>query len=376
MVIAALGTLALTAAGCSSNSADTPYGDRASDNAATADGRAGVSDEDNKTLDDLYAAAKDGGQSSVNLYSAYAPTDPNTGIGIALKKFEDTFPGITVKSTLISGAELISRTDGETASGNNQGDLVLSGPSDIGYLADNNYLDAFEPVTARDVDSEYSHPDGLYTIPFQSLFGIVYNTDAVTADEVPDSLDDLLDPEWNDRVTFAQPNGFGPSDFSITTLVEAEAIDEDDLQRISDAIPVDNRSASAPDAVTAVAEGRYDLALWGPSQVAATQATLGAPISVGSIPDLQVLNGPGLGLLKNAPSPDAAKLLETWLFTPTAQKLIAEGSFNYGTVPGTPTPPGFPEVGDYDLPTIPAGEFSEKISALRPETERIFGPAI
>ncbi|MCB8914063.1 extracellular solute-binding protein [Rhodococcus rhodochrous] len=375
-VAAALSATALVVTGCSSSAAEeSPYGAPV-DGSTVTSGLDGVSDDDRRFLEELYQAAQESGQTTVNLYSAYAPADPNSGLGVALRAFEATFPGITVQSTLLSGAELFSRIDGEVASGNRQGDLLLNGPSNIGHFVKEGRLQPFDPPTARDLPAEFKQPDGLYTVPFQSLFGLVYNTDLVAEDEVPTSLDEVLDPKWAGKVTFAQPNSYGPPDYSITTLHESGAIDEATLQRIADFVPLEDRNAGAPGAVQSVAEGRYALAIWGPSQVAATLASAGAPIAVGSIPDIWVLNGPGLGLLEDAPAEDAAKLLATWLYTPTAQKLIAEGSFNYGTVPGSPAPPGFPEVSGYDRLTIPASEFDAKIADYRPTTEAVFGPAL
>lgn len=369
--IAAISVFSLVLSACGGGSSENGSAD-----APELSGLDGVSQEDQAYMDELYQAAEESGATTVNLYSAYAPADPNSGIGVALRVFEETFPGITVQSTLLTGAELHSRVDGEFASGNRQGDLLLNGPSNIGYFVNQDVLEPYDPPTARDLPADLRHEDDLYTIPFQSLFGLVYNTDLVAEDEAPTSLDELLDPKWEGQVTFPQPNGFSPPDYSITTLHEAGAIDEETLQRIADFVPIEDRNAGAPPSVESVAEGRYALGFWGPSQVAATLAEQGAPIAVGSIPDIWVLNGPGLGLLQDAPAKDAAQLFITWFYTPTAQQLIAEGSFNYPTVPGSATPPGFPDISGYDLPTIPAVDFEPAIADYRPVTEEIFGPAL
>lgn len=325
-------------------------------------------------LDSLYQSAKDSGKTTVTLYTAYAQSDPNQGFSKVLRNFEKTYPGITVKESLYSGATLFSRVDGELASGKQEVDAVLSGPSDVGYFINKDALQPYVPTTAASVPANLKEPTGLYNVPFQSLFGLVYNTTIIKADEAPTSLEQVLADKYKGQVTFGQPVGTSPSSFSLTTLRYNDVLDEDQLIRLNQQVPIEDRYASVVDAVNAVAQGRYAIAIWCPSQVAAIQNQKGAPIAVGNLQDNRVLNGPGYGIFKNAPSADAAKLLETWLFTPAAQQHIADESFNYGTVAGSPAPPEFPSIADYTLKALPATEFAQELKADSPRWEAIFGP--
>ena len=89
---------------------------------AKAPGLQGVSSADIDFQADLYKAAISSGKTTVNLYSANAPLDPNTNLGIVLRKFEETFPGIKVLGNRISGAEQAAKIEAEIASGNRHAD--------------------------------------------------------------------------------------------------------------------------------------------------------------------------------------------------------------------------------------------------------------
>ncbi|MBT2207261.1 MULTISPECIES: ABC transporter substrate-binding protein [Actinomadura] len=340
---------------------------------AKADDLAGVDAAGKAELDRLYKAAKSSGKTTVHLYSPYAPSDPNEALGKVFATFAATYPGIKVDAQLLSGAQLFAKVDGEFASGKRTADAVLSGPSDVGYFLGQKRLAAYDPPTAAKLAADFKEPDHRYNVPFQSLFGLVYNTRLVRKGEAPTTLAGVLDPKWKGRLTFGQPNGVSPTDFSLATLKTNGLLNEDQLKQLNTLVPVENRYKSVVDAVQAVAQGRYGLTIWGPSQIAANAKERGAPIAVGSLTDAWVLNGPGYGVLEGAPNADAAKLLETWLFTPTAQKQIAEYSYNYGTIPGSSAPPGFPDLSGYKLKSIPAKDFSGLLKQNQPRWTAIFG---
>lgn len=321
---------------------------------AAAPGLEGVSAEDIDFLAKQYEAALASGKTTVNIYSANAPVDPNTNLGIVLRKFEETFPGITVLGTRISGAEQAAKIEAELASGNRQADLV-SGPE---YYIDQGLIEPFDPPLARNVPAEWRDPDNYYISTTVKNFGLAYNTDLVAAEELPASLEELLVEKWKGQITIAQPTGQTTIDDAISTLFESKAITADTLKKIAEYVPSKDRQVQASASVNLVSQGRYAFALWGPAQVAAQLASRGAPIAATPFKEA-VLVDSAHGLLKGSPSPDAAKLLLNWLFSPVSQRLYAEVVYEYGTVPGSPIPAGLPDVSNYNLVTIPAGKSTE-----------------
>ncbi|MFT4042623.1 MAG: extracellular solute-binding protein [Gordonia sp. (in: high G+C Gram-positive bacteria)] len=366
--------LALATAGVAVLFAATACGSTSSTQTTGISSPASIAAGDQAALDKLYASAKASGHTTINLYSAYASSSPTEGFNKVLRTFEQAFPGITVKEALYSGAPLFTRVDGELASGKQEVDAVLSGPSDVGYFIGKNALQSYEPPTATTIPKDLRDPHGYYAVPFQSLFGLVYNTSKISADQAPTTLDEVLSDKYKGQVTFGQPVGTSPSSFSLTTLAYNNAISTETLKKLNAAVPLADRYPNVVAAVNSVAQGRYSIAIWGPSQLAAVQSKKGAPIAVGNLSDARVLNGPGFGIVKNADALDATKLLESWLFTTPGQQAIAAYSYNYGTVPGAPAPQGFPSITDYRLKTVPAAEFATRLNDDGPRWEAIFGP--
>ncbi|MGV6871859.1 ABC transporter substrate-binding protein [Pseudochelatococcus sp. B33] len=333
-------------------------------------GLEGVSNEELAAITKLYEAAITSGKTTVNLYSAGAPTDPNDGLGILLREFERTFPGITVLGTQISGAALAARLEAEFASGNRQGDVV----GDPDEYIDSGYVEQFEPVTTLKLGTDVRDENGYFASPVRKLFGLVYNTDLVPADEVPDTIEGILIDKWRGQVTIAQPTGVESIDEAIAILLSNDAISVETIQKLADFVPPSDRQVKASSSVNLVAQGRYAFGIWGPNQVAARLADRGAPIAAAPFKE-GVLRLSPLGLLKDAPSPDAGKLLLTWLYTPTAQRLYAT-LYEYPTTPGAPTPTGLPDQSDYSYQPLAAAESADTQRRYFEEiVEPIFGTA-
>lgn len=318
-------------------------------------GLKGVSPDDVAFLDDLHQKALRSGKATVNVYSANAPVDANTNLGVVFRAFEETFPGIRVVGTRIGGAELAARLEGEIASGRRQGDIIGSADD---YIA-RGLVEAFEPPLARDVPKEWRYPGGYYTAAALKQFGLVYNSRLVGPDEVPKSLDDVLSDKWRGKVTIGQPTSFQPIDGVFATLWEQGRIDRATLQRIADFVPRRDRAPMASISASWVAQGRFAIALWGTSSVARQLAGRGAPVAIAPLAET-IVNPTGHALLKGAPSPDAAKLLLAWIFSPLGQALYGTAVFEQGTVPGSLPPDGLPEVNGASIFQNPSPGFSDR----------------
>lgn len=338
---------------------------------ARAPGLQGVSPEDVAFLGKLYNAALKSGKTTVNFYSANAPVDPNNNLGVVFRAFEKTFPGIKVVGTRIGGAEMAARLEGEIASGRRQADIIGSADD---YIA-RGWVEAFDPPLARNVPREWRYPGNYYVAAGLKQFGFVYNTRLVKPNEVPRTLNEVLSDKWRGRVTIGQPSGIQPIDGVFATLWEQKKIDRATLQRIAAFIPRRDRAPMASISSSWVAQGRYAIALWGTSSVGRQLAGRGAPVAAASFP-LTIVNPTGHALLKGAPSPDAAKLLLAWIFSPTGQRLYGSAVFEQGTVPGSAAADGMPRITKDFVFENPQPGFSERRRKIHREVVApIFGPA-
>ena len=338
---------------------------------AKAPGLQGVSSQDVAFLAKLYNAALKSGKTTVNVYSANAPVDPNNNLGVVFRAFEKTFPGIRVVGTRIGGAELSARLEGEIASGRRQADIIGSADD---YIS-RGLIEKFDPPLARAVPKDWRYPDGYYVAAALKQFGFVYNTRLVKPNEVPRNLNEVLSDKWRGRVTMGQPSGIQPIDGVFATLWEQKKIDRATLQRIAAFIPRRDRAPMASISSSWVAQGRYAIALWGTSSVARQLAGRGAPVAVAAFPQT-IVNPTGHALVKGAPSPDAAKLLLAWFFSPTGQRLYGTAVFEQGTVPGSLPPQGMPRITPDVAFQNPSAGFSDRRRKIHREVVApIFGPA-
>jgi len=64
--------------------------------------------------------------------------------------------------------------------------------------------------------------------------GIAYNTVLVTAEEAPQSWNDLLDSKWNDQIVMTDPGSSGTSKFWMNALMSNAAYGEAYFQKLKD----------------------------------------------------------------------------------------------------------------------------------------------
>lgn len=338
---------------------------------AKSPGLAGVGADDIAFMAKLYDAALSSRRTVVNFYSANAPVDPNMNLGVVFRAFERTFPGIHIQGTRISGAELAARLDGEWASGRRQGDIV----SGAELLVSKGRILAFDPPLSRNVNPAFRDPNNYFVATAIKQFGLTYNTDQVRPEEVPQSLDQLLNDKWRGRVTLAQPTGVELVDDFLYALIQQHGIDIPTIRRLAAFVPRRDRSAMASMASNVVSQGRYSFGLWSTSSVARQLASRGAPIAVAPFRET-IVTPTSHGILKDGPSPDASKLLINWMFSPLAQKLYASAVFEQGTVPGSPAPAGIPKPAAKPFLDIPSAERPALVRKFHDTVvSPIFGPA-
>jgi iron(III) transport system substrate-binding protein len=306
------------------------------------------------------------------LYSAYAPSSPDQGLGAVVEQFEKDYPGISVTLQDNSGATLFAQIDSEYSAGQSKIDAVLSGPSDVGHFIAQKRLIAWKPEDAADLPSYLVQSQGYYTVPFQHLFGLVYNTKDLTASQVPTTIQQLAEPQWKGKIAIGEPNGASPSDFAITTLLYDHIMTLAQLKAIAANATIRGQNT----AITDVISGEAEIGIWGPSDQAVVAAASGAPVAFQKFSGND-FDAPGFGIFTNAPHPDAAKLLEAWLISPQGQEAFSQDTAYYGTEKGAPNPVNGPgTAGDTVVPEIPADIFESEIQKYRADVISIFGTGV
>ncbi len=122
--------------------------------------------------------------------------------------YEEVRPDVDVRWLDMGSQEVYDRIRSERA--NPQADVWFGGPATIlARGAAEGLLAPFEPSWARALDAADRHPEGLYHTLYQTPTIIVYNRDAIDADQAPADWDDLLDARWQDEIVIRDPLASG-----------------------------------------------------------------------------------------------------------------------------------------------------------------------
>ena len=126
------------------------------------------------------------------------PTQPAQGEPI-VAAFEEQYPGLEVILTTKSTSEVTEGVLLEHQLGTITADVSDPGRDrrllDRGIYSDS--TDIFDDVG---IPEAARYADGLATLYVPLAHGVMYNTDIVTGDDIPQTYEDLLDPKWNGQM--------------------------------------------------------------------------------------------------------------------------------------------------------------------------------
>ena len=153
-----------------------------------------------QSLDDLYAKAKSEG--AFVLYVG-GPTAPWEAMA---KVFNERYPGITVSISGGFSNVLDKKIDAQIAAGKLEVDTaILQTIADfVRWKADGHLID-FKPAGFDKIDSRFKDPDGAYWATMVNAVPYMYNTEKVTAADVPNSALDFLKPQFKGKIVTAYP---------------------------------------------------------------------------------------------------------------------------------------------------------------------------
>jgi iron(III) transport system substrate-binding protein len=269
-----------------------------------------------KVTPELVEAAKKEGQ--VVWYTAVdLPVAERLG-----KAFEAKYPGIPVRVERSGGERIFQRISQEYGSNIHAVDVVNS--SDAAHFIVWKREGMLAPYVPEDVALHYpkeqQDPDGQFASWRVWLCVIGYNTKLVKREEAPKSFKDLLDPRWSGKIVKAHP-GYSGTILTATYQI-ARDVGWDYFEKLSKQRVMQVQSSADPPKRLALGEraimadgNEYNLFQLKEKgdPVEIVYPTEGTPLIVGPT-----------GVLKAAPHPNAARLLQSYLFSPEAQKLMVD----------------------------------------------------
>jgi len=265
---------------------------------------------------DLIAAAKKEGK-----VAFYTAMDLPVAEKLA-KAFEAKFSGVAVRVERSGSERVFQRIAQEMASNIHACDVMNSADAAHFIVFKRNaWLAPYLPEeVAKHFPAAHRDPDGLFVTTRVWLSSLGYNTTLVKPEDAPKSFADLLDPKWAGKMVKGHPAYSGTimtATFQIVRELGWGYFEKLATQRIM-------QVQSSTDPPKKLALGERAVMADGNEYNAFQVKESGAPVEIvypaeGS----PLVVGPN-GIFRSAPNPNAARLFQSFSFTPECQQLIID----------------------------------------------------
>jgi iron(III) transport system substrate-binding protein len=280
-------------------------------------------------------------------------------VGPIFERFEEE-SGIEVEARYGDTAEMANLilTEGE----NSPADVFFAQDAGaLGAVANEGLLTSLPDEVLDAVDPRFRSPDGEWVGISGRSRVVVYNTDNVSEDELPDTIFGYTDPEWSGRIGWAPTNGSFQSFVTALRIVEGEDRAREWLEGIQANDPsVYEGNNPALDAVIA---GEVDVAFVNHYYLMQRLADdPDAPAANDFLTDGDpgaLVNVAGVGVLGTSGDAQAAMNLVDFLLSEEAQTYFADETKEYPLVEGVDADPALPALSEIGTPDIDLSDLSD-----------------
>ncbi len=237
-----------------------------------------------------------------------------------------------------------------------EGDKTRAGvflSQDAGALGALSDAGLFEPLPAEITERvvpEFSSVDGSWVGITGRARVIVYDSQAVSADDLPQTADDLVDPTWSGKVAIAPGNASFQSFVTAYRVLKGDESGDAWIAGLDANQPQIFEKNSA--IVEAVNDGIHPLGLsnhyyWYRLASERGAENMRAQLHFTEAGDpASIVNVTGAGILKAQRLDQDAYDLVAFLVSDQAQQYFVESTFEYPLVPGIAAPEGLPALAD------------------------------
>ena len=259
------------------------------------------------------------------------------------KAFEEAYPEIELRSLPLSDDEMFQRYDTETASGTDTADVLMN--SDpvawLSFVEAGNLADYEDPNTPNLPDYAVLQP-GLYAMSLDPVVAL-FNKTIIPEDKQPTSMAELAEmaPQLDGKIAttdISVPTQFAASTAFIQKYGAEGWKHLETLGRHSEV------EASNGPLATKLAQGQYAVDFFVSGAVRAFIVDdVAKVVNYRYLSDGTPLTPRGVGVTKEAPHPNAARVFVNWLLSVEGQAAACQGGF-------TPYRDGVPC--DFGLPQV------------------------
>ena len=255
------------------------------------------------------AAKKDG---KTIIYGTVVPQV----MGLIQSGFESKY-GIKTEYWRADATKVIDRVLTEWRSGKPGFDIVIGARGPLALGKEERVYAKYSPAATASFPAKFKDKDGQLIAWRITPVGILYNTELVKATEAPKSLDELLDPKWQGKISMPDPSRHASTAQYLWNLQQVKGDKWMDFAKgLAKQKPMLMESYST--VPNAIVRGEAHLGI---SYIQYTVQTKG-PISFASI-DHVFADPSDAALSAKAMNPNAAKLFIEYLCSSEGQKKVA-----------------------------------------------------
>jgi iron(III) transport system substrate-binding protein len=282
----------------------------------------------------------------------YVSVDVKVAEGVA-KMFRAEYPKIQLEVERAGSERVFQRLNQEYQSNIKNVDVVNSSDaSHFLFWKQQGWLAPHTPPDVQKLPAQYRDPDGCFAVWRATLAVAGYNTNLVKDAEAPKSYADMLDAKWKGKMAKAHPNYSGTS--LTGTYAVAKALGWEYFEKLSKQGVQQLQSTTAPPKT--IASGERAVMVDGNEYNMFIEIQAKSPVKIIYPAEGTPFVTSPSAVMKDAPHPNAARVLQNFIFTPKVQQfLVTTGGLRSVHPEVTEPPERTPLAKIKLLPDDPAG---------------------
>lgn len=310
--------------------------------------------------DDLVSAAQ--AEGSLEYYANITAIDP------VLEAFFEEY-GVEANYTRTSTEGFAAALLTEHQAGRQLASVLQAPVPLLEILKDFGLLEAYDSPAAEGYPEWSRDEDGMIQSFGIEYVALIYNTEVVAEEDVPQSYMDLTDPKWNGKIVMANPGTHATTIQWLVGLKDHDVFGSDDLWWEF----VRGLAANNPMFVSSfgptpgpISSGEVHIGISMPKYIVTLDP---APLDWARVSEPMLGTPRGIALAKGAPAPNAGKLFIDYWLGAEASSILANDVGEYVLAPGVYPPIG----GIEDATVLPLRTMSdEEIAEWGEEFAAIF----
>jgi iron(III) transport system substrate-binding protein len=299
----------------------------------------------------------------------YTAVDVKVAEAVA-KQFRAEYPKIELEVERSGSERVFQRITQEFQSNIHNVDVVNS--SDASHFLlwkQQNLLAKHVPPDVQRFAAQYKDPDGYYAVWRASLSVMGYNTNLVKPDDAPKGYLDLLDPKWKGKLVKSHP-GYSGTSLTGTYALE-KVLGWDYFEKLAKQSVLQLQSTTAPP--KSIASGERAVMVDGNEYNMFIEIQAKSPVAIIYAKEGTPFVTSPTAIFASAPHPNAARVLQNFLYTAKIQQLLVNEGGLRSVHPDVKEPANRTSLKDIKLlPDDPAAML-QQVTEIKKRYTSIFG---